>query len=83
MWESRLRRLQSPLRGGGGGPRWGEGPGGGRFRSRGEQDRFRKGMGPGGPGPGPFGPRRRMEGPNMPQDGINNGPAEPFEEPPK
>ena len=75
MWEARLRHLQSPLRGGG--PRRGEGPGGGRFR-RGEQERFRRG-----PGPGPFGPRRRPAGPNMPEDGMNNGPAEPFEEPPK
>ena len=75
MWESRLRRLQSPLHGGG--PRWGEGPGGGRFRW-GEQERSRRGPGP---GPGPFGPRRRQAGPNTPQDGINNGPAEPFEEP--
>jgi len=82
MWESRLRHLQSPLRGGGG-QRWGEGPGGGRYRSRGEQDRFRRGMGPGSPGSGPFGPRRRTDGPNMPQDSMNNGPAEPFEEPPK
>jgi len=79
MWESRLRHLQSPLRGG---PGRGQGPGGGRFR-RGEQERFRRGPGPGGPGPGPFGPRRRPDGPNMPQDSINNGPAEPFEEPPK
>ena len=79
MWESRLHRLQSPLRGGG--PRWGEGPGG-RFRSR-EQERFGRGMGPGGPGPGPFGPRRRTDGPNIPQDSINNGPAESFEQPPK
>ncbi|MHC4440733.1 MAG: hypothetical protein ACYS3S_25575, partial [Planctomycetota bacterium] len=78
MWESRLRRLQSPLRGGGG-QRWGEGPGGGRYRGRGEQDRSRRGPGPGGmgPGPGPF--RRRPAGPNMPQD----DPAEPFEEPPR
>ena len=75
MWEARLRHLQSPLRGGG--PRRGEGPGGGRFR-RGEQERFRRG-----PGPGPFGPRRRPAGPNMPEDGMNNGPAEPFGEPPK
>jgi hypothetical protein len=67
MWESRLRRLQSPLRGGG--PRWGEGPGG-RFR-RGQQDNFRR-------GPGPFGPRRRPAGPNTPQD----SPAEPLEQPP-
>jgi len=91
MWESKLRHLQSPLRGGGG-PRWGEGPGGGRFR-RGEQDRFRRGPGPGsgsGPGPGPgsggpgpFGPRRRPAGPNTPQDSMNDGPAEPFEEPPQ
>ena len=80
MWEKRLHLLQSPLRGG---PRWGEGPGGGRFRSRGEQDRFRRGPGPGGPGPGPFGPRRRPDGPNTPQDSMNNGPAEPPEEPPK
>jgi len=79
MWESRLRHLQSPLRGGG--PRRGEGPGG-RFRG-GQQDRFRRGPGPGGPGPGPFGPRRRTAGPNMPEDSMNNGPAEPFEEPPK
>jgi hypothetical protein len=68
MWESRLRRLQSPLRGGG--QRWGEGPGG-RFR-RGQQDNFRK-------GPGPFGPRRRPAGPNMPQD----DPIKPTEEPPR
>jgi hypothetical protein len=78
MWESRLRHLQSPLRGG---PRRGEGPGG-RFRG-GQQDRFRRGPGPGGPGPGPFGPRRRPAGPNMPEDSMNNGPAEPFEEPPR
>ena len=68
MWESRLRRLQSPLRGGG--QRWGEGPGG-RFR-RGQQDNFRK-------GPGPFGPRRRPAGPNTPQD----DPIRPIEEPPR
>jgi hypothetical protein len=88
MWESRLRRLQRPLHGGG--PGWGEGPGGNRyrrgeqdrFRSRGEQDGFRRGPGPGGPGPGPFGPRRRPAGPNTPQDGINNAPAESFEQPP-
>jgi len=84
MWESRLHRLQSPLRGG---PGRGQGPGGGRYR-RGEQDRFRRGMGPGGPGPGgpgpgPFGPRRRPDGPNTPQDSINNAPAEAFEEPPR
>ena len=77
MWESRLQRLQRPLRGGG--PRWGEGPGGrfrggqqDRFRGRGEQDGFRR-------GPGPFGPRHRPAGPNVPQD----GPTEPFEEPPR
>jgi FtsZ-binding cell division protein ZapB len=75
MWQKRLRHLQSPLRGGG--PGWGEGPGGGRFR-RGEQERFRRG-----PGPGPFGHRRHPDGPNTPQDSINNGPAEIFEEPPK
>ena len=79
MWESRLRHLQSPLRGGG--RRRGEGPGG-RFRG-GQQDRFRRGPGPGGPGPGPFGPRRRPAGPNTPEDSMNNGPAEPFEEPPR
>ena len=79
MWEQKLSRLQSPLHGGG--PRRGEGPGG-RFRG-GQQDRFRRGPGPGGPGPGPFGPRRRPAGPNIPQNGMNNGPAEPFEEPPK
>ena len=72
MWESRLRRLQRPLHGGGG-PRWGEGPGGGRFRG-GQQERSRRG-----PGPGPFGPRRRPAGPNIPQD----SPLEPFEEPPR
>ncbi|MGB2866314.1 MAG: hypothetical protein WBC05_23495 [Sedimentisphaerales bacterium] len=81
MWESRLRRLQDPLRGRG--PGWGEGPGGGRYRGRGEQDRLRRGPGPGGPGPGPFGPRRRPAGPNTPQDSINNGPSEIPEEPPK
>jgi hypothetical protein len=75
MWESRLRHLQSPLRGGG--RRRGEGPGGGRFRG-GQQDRLRRGQ-----GPGPFGPRRRPIGPNTPQDGVNNGPAEIPEEPPK
>jgi hypothetical protein len=75
MWETRLRHLQSPLRGGG--PRRGEGPGGGRFR-RGEQDRFRRGT-----GPGPFGPRRRPSGPNTPQDSTNNAPAGISEEPPK
>ena len=83
MWETRLRHLQSPLHGGG--PRRGEGPGGGRFR-RGEQERFRRGPGPGsgpGSGPGPFGPRRRPAGPNMPQDSMNNGPTEPFEEQPR
>jgi len=81
MWETRLRHLQSPLRGGG--PRWGEGPGGGRFRG-GQQDRFRRGPGPGGAGPGPFGPRRRPDGPNnIPQDSINNNSAETSEEPPK
>jgi hypothetical protein len=79
-WYHELDRLQRQLRPGGG-PRWGEGPGGGRFRNRGDQDRFRRGPGPGGPGPGPFGPRRRSNGPNIPQDSINNGPAEPFEEP--
>jgi len=78
MWESRLRHLQSPLRGGGG-QRWGEGPGGGRFRGR-EQDRFRGGSGP---GPGPFGPRRRQAGPNTPPDSMNNGPTEPPEELPQ
>ncbi len=67
-WESRLRHLQSPLHGGG--PRRGEGPGGNRFR-RGEQDRFRRG------------PRRRPASPNMPQDGMNNGPLEIFQELPK
>jgi len=76
IWQHELDRLQRELRPGGG-PRWGEGPGGGRFR-RGEQERFRRG-----PGPGPFGPRRRPAGPNMPQDSINNGSAEPFEEPPR
>lgn len=82
LWETRLRHLQSPLRGGG--PRWDEGPGGPHRYRRGEQDRLRRGPGPGGgPGPGPFGPRRRPAGPNIPQDGINNGPTEPFEEPPK
>ena len=70
MWESRLRRLQDPLRGRG--PGWGEGPGGGRYRGRGEQDRLRR-------GPGPFGPRRRPAGPNTPQD----GPTEILEEPPR
>lgn len=71
MWESRLQRLQDPLRGRG--PGWGEGPGGNRFR-RGEQDRPRR-------GPGPFGPRRRPAGPNTPEDSLNNGPAELPEEP--
>ena len=80
MWESRLHRLQSPLRGGG--PGWGEGPGGGRFR-RGEQDRFRRGPGPGGPGPGPFGPRRRLGGPNIPPDDMNYAPSEIPLEPPE
>jgi hypothetical protein len=74
-WQREINRLQRELQGGG--QRWGEGPGGNRFR-RGEQDRFRRG-----PGPGPFGPRRRPAGPNTPQDSINNGPAEPSEEPPK
>jgi len=77
-WYHELEQLQRELRPGGG-PRWGEGPGGGRYR-RGEQDRFRRGQGP---GPGPFGPRRRPAGPNIPQDGINNGPIETPEEPPK
>jgi hypothetical protein len=72
MWESRLHRLQDPLRGG---PGRGEGPGGSRFRG-GQQDRPRRGPGQ---GPGPFGPRRRQAGPNIPQD----GPAEPLEEPPR
>lgn len=76
MWETRLRHLQSPLRGGG--PRWDEGSGGPHRYRRGEQERLRRG-----PGTGPFGPRRRPAGPNTPQDNINNGPAEPFEEPPK
>ena len=76
MWETRLRHLQSPLRGGG--RRRGEGPGGPRFRG-GEQERFRRGPGPGGQGPGPFGSRRRPTGPNIPQD----SPPEPFEEPPQ
>ena len=80
IWQRELDRLQRELRPGG--PRRGEGPGGGRLR-RGEQERLRRGPGPGGPGPGPFGSRRRPAGPNMPQEGINNGPAEPFEEPPK
>ena len=73
MWEKRLRHLQSPLHGGG--PRWGEGPGG--------PPRHRRGPGPGGPGPEPFRPRRRPAGPNIPREGMNNGPREPFEEPPK
>ena len=79
IWQHELDQLQGELRGGG--RRRGEGPGG-RFRG-GQQDRFRRGPGPGGPGPGPFGPRRRPAGPNMPEDSINNGPTEPFEEPPK
>jgi len=79
IWQHELDQLQGELRGGG--RRRGEGPGG-RFRG-GQQDRFRRGPGPGGPGPGPFGPRRRPAGPNTPQDGINNGPAETPEEPPK
>ena len=79
LWQRELDRLQGELRGGG--PGRGEGPGG-RFRG-GQQDRFRRGPGPGGPGPGPFGPRRHPDGPNTPQDSMNNGPAEPFEEPPK
>ncbi len=70
LWQRELDRLQGELRPGG--PRRGEGPGG-RFRG-GQQDRFRR---------GPFGPRRRPAGPNMPEDSMNNGPAEPFEEPPK
>ena len=76
MWESRLRRLQSPLHGGG--PRWGEGPGGQRYRG-GQQERPRRGPGQ---GPGPYGPRRRPASPNMPQDSIIDGPAEIPEEPP-
>jgi hypothetical protein len=71
MWQSRLRRLQSPLRGG---PGRGEGPGGPRYRG-GQQERNRRGSGM---GPGPFGPRRRPAGPNTPQD----DPAELPEEPP-
>lgn len=80
MWESRLRHLQDPLRGG---PGRGEGPSGPRFRG-GQQERSRRrGPGAGGQGPGPFGPRHRPAGPNTPQDGINNTPAEPFEQPPR
>lgn len=77
MWQSRLRRLQDPLRGPG--PGRGEGPGGPRFRG-GQQERNRRGPGM---GPGPFGPRRRQTGPNTPEDGMGLGPAEPFEEPPR
>jgi len=83
LWQREISRLQNDLRprGGPGGPRRGEGPGG-RFRG-GQQNRFREGPGPGGPGPGPFGPRRRPAGPNMPEDSMNNGPAEIPEETPK
>jgi len=83
LWQREISRLQNELRprGGPGGPRRGEGPGG-RFRG-GQQNRFREGPGPGGPGPGPFGPRRRPAGPNMPEDSMNNGPAEIPEETPK
>jgi gas vesicle protein len=73
LWQRELDRLQGELRGGG--PRWGEGPGGPRFRG-GQQERPRR-------GPGPFGPRYRPAGPNTPQDGINNGPAETSEAPSK
>jgi hypothetical protein len=82
-WQREIDRLQRELRPRGGpGPGRGEGPGGPRMRG-GQQERPRRGMGPGGPGPGPFGPRRRPAGPNMPQDSINNGPAEIPEEPPQ
>jgi gas vesicle protein len=74
LWQRELDRLQGELRGGGG-PRWREGPGGPPFRE-GEQERFRR-------GPGPFGPRRQPAGPNTPQDGISNSPAQTPEEPPK
>jgi len=78
LWQREIDRLQSELRPRGGtGPGRGEGPGGPRFRG-GEQERFRRG-----PGPGPFGPRRQPAGPNTPQDGINNAPAETPEEPPQ
>jgi hypothetical protein len=78
LWQREIDRLQNEIRPRGGpGPRRGEGPGGPRFRG-GQQERLRRG-----PGPGPFGPRYRPAGPNTPQDGTNNGPAETFEEPPK
>ncbi|OHB63335.1 MAG: hypothetical protein A2168_02445 [Planctomycetes bacterium RBG_13_50_24] len=74
LWQRELDRLQRELRPRVS-PRRGEGPGGPRFRG-GQQERFRRG-----PGPGPYGPRRGPAGPNMPQDDINNAPAEIPEQP--
>jgi hypothetical protein len=71
LWQREIDRLQSELRPRGGpGPRWGEGRGGPRFRG-GQQQGFRRG-----PGRGPSGPRRQPVGPNMPEEDINNAPAE-------
>ncbi|MBN2592330.1 MAG: hypothetical protein JXA81_02400 [Sedimentisphaerales bacterium] len=78
-WQREIDQLQDELRPRGGpGPRRGEGPGGPRFRE-GQQERPRRGPGP---GPGPFGPRRRPEGPNVPQESTNNNSAETSEEAP-
>jgi len=81
-WQYEITRLQDELRprGGPGPGRRGDGLGGPRMRGN-QQERFRNGRGPGGPGPGRFGPRYRPADQNTPQEDINNGPAEPPEEP--
>lgn len=95
MWETRLRHLQSPLRGGG--PRWGDGGGGPRSR-RGPQEPFRRGpqepfrRGPQEPfrrgqpesfhrGPGQFGPPLPPEVSNLPPEDMNRGTIEANEPP--
>jgi hypothetical protein len=78
LWQREIERLQSELRPRGGpGPRWGEGRGGPRFGG-GQQGRPGRGR-----GPGPFGPRHRPDGPNMPQEDMNNVPAENPEQQPQ
>ena len=78
LWQREIRQLQDELHPRGGpGPGWGQGRGGPPFRG-GQQQRLGRG-----PGRGPFGPRREPTGPNTPQDGINNGPAQSPQEPPQ
>jgi len=76
QWQREIDQLQDELRPRRGpGPRRGEGPGGDRFRG-GQEERPHRG-----PGQSRFGPRRRTDGPNTPQDSINNSPAETPEDP--